>query len=110
MKFYYIEQKITDIKFSNFLKLEFFSEISFKRSNFKKIVIDSIPEKLDVFPINEDELYSIKDDSKAIFWCSSIVFTNQEIQNQFIKKLTNAFFPMLFGSSSLGIIILKLPQ
>ena len=98
MKFYYIEQKITDIKFSNFLKLENFSEISFKRSNFKKIIIDSIPEKLDVFPINEDELYSIKDDSKAIFWCSSIIFTNQEIQNQFIKKLTNAFFPMLFGS------------
>ncbi len=86
MKFYYIEQKITNTKFSNFIKLEFFSEISFKRSNFKKIVIDSITEKLDIFSINEDELYSIKDDSNAIFWCSSIVFTNREIQNKFNKK------------------------
>jgi len=98
MKFYYIEQKIRDIKFSNFLKLDFFSEISFKRSNFKNIVISSIPEKLDIFHINEDELYNIQEDSNAIYWCSSIVFSNQEIQDQFIKKLTNSFFPMFFGS------------
>jgi len=98
MKFYYIEQKIIDIKFSNFLKLEFFSEISFKRSNFKKIVTESIPEILDISSINEDELHSIKDDLNAIFWCSSIVFTDREIQNQFIKKLTNSYFPLLFGS------------
>ena len=98
MKFYYIEQKITDLKFSNFLKLEFFSEISFKRSNFKKIVIESIPENIDIFFINEDDLHNIPDDPNAIFWCSSIVITNLELQNYFIKKLTNAFFPILFGS------------
>ena len=98
MKFYYIEQKITDENFSSFLKLENFSEISFKRSNFKEIVMDSIPKILDLSLINEDKLCSIEDDSNAIFWCSSIVFTNRETQNQFIKKLTNAFFPVLFGS------------
>ena len=98
MKFYYIEQKITDLKFSNFLKLKFFSEISFKRSNFKKIVIESIPEDIDIVLINEDDLYNISDDSNAIFWCSSIVITNLELQYHFIKKLTSAFFPILFGS------------
>jgi len=98
MKLYYIEQKITDLKFSNFLKLKFYSEISFIRSNFKKIVIESIPEDIDIFLINEDDLYNISDDLNAIFWCSSIVITNLELQNHFIKKLSSSSFPILFGS------------
>ncbi len=98
MKFYYIEQKIKDKKFSDFIKIKKFSEITFKRSNFKHIILTSIPHEFEIISIPENEIDSISSDTDAIFWCSSIIFSNNNLQEQFLKKLEFSNFPTFFGN------------
>jgi hypothetical protein len=111
MNFFYIEKKIEDTRLSNFLKLERFSKISFMRSNFKKIIIDSIPEKINVIIIDEDELLETHhDDSTAIFWCSNIIHVNDQTQHQFIQKIACSIFSLLFGTKNSYIFKGRLSQ
>ena len=97
MNFYYVEKQITDLHLSKFLNLDLYSKISFMRSNFKKIIIDSLPPSLDVTFISEEDLLNSQIDLSGIFWCSNIIFLNSEIQEIFIKKIKNSIFPLIFG-------------
>ena len=100
MNFYYVEKKIIDPSLSKLLNLNLFSEISFMRSNFKKIITDSLPSSLDIKFISEIDLLKSKLDMNGIFWCSNIIYTNNEIQKLFIKKLMKAIFPLIFGDTN----------
>ncbi len=111
MKFFYIEKKIEDLNLSNFLKLERFSEISFMRSNFKEIITDSIPKKIDIIAIDEEKLLTTyHDDFTAIFWCSNIIHVNKKTQYQFIQKITSSFVSLLFGTKNSYIFKGRLSQ
>ena len=99
MKFYYIEKKISDASLASFLNLDKFSKISFMRSSFKKIIIESLPKNFELIIVKEDELFKSKDDLNGIFWCSNIIFTNDSIQKLFLKKIIKSMFPIIFGNT-----------
>ena len=86
MKFYYIEQTIKNKTFSDFIKINKFSEITFKRSTFRNIILDSVSHKFEIASILENDLDNISSDIDAIFWCSSIIFSDNDLQKKFLKK------------------------
>ncbi len=98
MKFYYIEQTIKNKTFSDFIKINKFSEITFKRSTFRNIILDSVSHEFEIASILENDLDNISSDIDAIFWCSSIIFSDNDLQKKFLKKLEFAEFPTFFGN------------